>query len=152
MKIRNTNITLKTNMRVLGVIFTRNALWNEQVKNIVNKLNQIHNLLKIICGVKNGPYIESALSICRSLVEGAVQLCVAFYGCTSEENKKKIYTAINKCFITACGLLSATPLDANRVEARYKDFSGYFKADLRNQERNLLHPLHMLYTIASGNT
>ena len=120
--IRNVEITIADQMRVLGILFTKNLLWNVHVKYLSSKLSKTNNLLKLICSRNKGPHFNTALEICRSLVTGILLHGITIYGWTSKKNIKKIDTAINNCYRTASGLLRSTPLELLRQEAGYRDF------------------------------
>ena len=121
-RIRNKEVVVKKNMRVLGITFSKNTLWDEHIKKIIDKLKKINNLLKVICSRKKGPHFETAIQICRTLTEGTFQHCITIYGWTSEENKKKLNSAINNCFRSAGNFLRPTRIESLRIEAGYEDF------------------------------
>ncbi|KAI8125461.1 putative RNA-directed DNA polymerase from transposon X-element [Lucilia cuprina] len=107
----NENMRILDQMRILGIIFTKNLLWNTQIKNLSYKLAKINNLLKLICSRGKGPHIETALHE------------ITIYGWTSKGNVNKMNTSINMCFRTASGLLRTTPIEKLRVEANFSDFT-----------------------------
>lgn len=126
-RLAEQTIPVATSMRILGIIFTRNLLWNEHIKFIISKLDKINNLLRLICSKKKGPHIDTAVTICNSLVTGILSHGITLYGWTSKTNMDKIDVATNKCFRTATGLLRSTPISSLRVEGRFSEFSQLHK-------------------------
>ena len=80
--IRGINAILLDEMKILGIIFSRNLSWNRHVKYLTNNLVKTNNLLKLICSRKKGPHMETALNICWSHVMGGLQHEVTLYGWT----------------------------------------------------------------------
>lgn len=121
-RLRESSIPIKKKMRILGVTFTKNLLWNAHADNITAKLRKTNNLLKIICTKRKGPHMETGISICRALVEGPIQHCITMYGWTKQTNINKINAAINRCFRTATGILQATRIQDLVIEAKINQF------------------------------
>ncbi|KAI8122407.1 RNA-directed DNA polymerase from mobile element jockey [Lucilia cuprina] len=146
--IRRTEIAITDQMRILGILFTRNLLWNVHVKHLSSKLSKINNLLKLICSRSKGPHINTALDICGSLVTGVLLHGITIYGWTSRKNVKKLNTSINNCYRTASGLLRATPLELLRFEARFQDFQSLLeKSAISMASRSITIPADGLHGI-----
>ncbi|KAI8115969.1 RNA-directed DNA polymerase from mobile element jockey [Lucilia cuprina] len=105
--INNTQLEYKTQLKILGIVFTKTLSWNEHIKNLLLKLGKI---------CSKGPHIETALGICKALVYGIIQHGIT-YGWTSKRNTQKLNASLNNCLRTASGLLRATPIDSLRIES-----------------------------------
>lgn len=126
-RIRNFDLQIEEQMRILGIYFSRNLLWNFHVKHLTTKLSKINNLLRLICSRNKGPHIETAINICRSLTVGVLLHGITIYGWTSKANIAKLNTSINNCFRTASGLLRPTPIPLLRLEANFMDVQSLFE-------------------------
>lgn len=144
-----TLVPLTNNLKILGLHFAKNLLWNNHVAHLRIKLNRINNLLRLICSKKKGPHIETANSICSSLVYGVLQHCITIYGWTNKTNVGKLNTALNNCFRTSSGLLKVTPIESLRMECRITDFNTLLNIRSVNMaSRNITDPkegLHHLF-------
>lgn len=72
LNIREQIITTKTEIKILGITFTKNLLWNKHIQNRIDKLKRTNHLLKIICTKRKSPHIDTGIPICRALTEGIV--------------------------------------------------------------------------------
>ena len=86
-RIRNVEHNIQDQMKILGIIFTKNLLWNNHTNLLINKLSKINNLLKLICSRNKGPHIETALKICKSLTIG-----ILLHGITLDGLQRKTFT------------------------------------------------------------
>lgn len=140
------NINVNSQLRILGVTFTKNLLWNEHVKLLQTRLSKINNLLRLICSKTKGPHIDTAIDICRSLAIGTISHGITLYGWTSNENVRKLNVAINKCFRTATGLLQSTPLEALHFEGKFSDFRVILeKFSISLASKSITLPFHGLH-------
>lgn len=149
LQLENTLVPLKNNMRILGLHFAKNLLWNNHVVNLRLKLNKINNLLRLICSKKKGPHMETAISICSSLVYGLLQHGITIYGWTNKTNVNKLNAALNNCFRTASGLLKVTPLESLKIECKMTNFYTLLhNRSVNMASRNITDPkegLHQLF-------
>ena len=107
--IRNISLQITGQMRINGLIFTGNLLWNARIKHIAHKLSEVNNFLKLICTRNKVRHIEVDLNISRTLVIGAIQHCLTIYGVTSKNNISSVNISLNNFLRTAPGLLRTTP-------------------------------------------
>lgn len=144
--LRNSTVTLKKELRVLGVTFSGNLKWDLHIKNTINQLKNRNNALKLICSRRKGPHIETALKITNTLVEGTLQHGLTHFMWTSKKNLESIDIAINECYRTSTGALRTTPIEALRIEAGYKSINrlGQKRAVnlISKALTDMTHPLH----------
>lgn len=145
-RLGQSNTKVDSQLRILGVTFTKNLLWNEHVKLLRSRLGKINNLLRLICSKTKGPHIDTAIDICRSLAIGTISHGITLYGWTSNENVRKLNVAINKCFRTATGLLRPTPVEALRFEGKFSDFRVFLeKFSISLGSKSITLPSHGLH-------
>lgn len=97
-------VSVGSEMRILGLVFSKDLLWEKHVRFLQSMLGNIDNLLRLICCRTKRPPMDTAVSICRSLAVGTVSHCITIYGWTTERNVSKINVCLNKCVRTTTGL------------------------------------------------
>lgn len=98
--------------RYLGVTIDRYLSFGQHINETRAKLNDRLNMLKVICGIKNGSHPQAAVSIYTALIRSVIE-----YGCTvtynaKRTNRRKLDVTNNQCLRRATGCTRTTPINA----------------------------------------
>ncbi|XP_062538742.1 uncharacterized protein LOC134207017 [Armigeres subalbatus] len=95
----------------LGVHLDRTLSFGIHVRQLGEILRDRQNMLKVLCGIKNGSHPQVTIRLYEALIRSVVE-----YGCTAHNNAcqtnlKKLETVNNQCLRKATGLTRTTPLN-----------------------------------------
>lgn len=88
-KLKNTNLEIVDSMKILGTILTNKLDWNQNCKNLVNKVNKRMLFLRKIhsFGASQSDMVHLWVVYCRSVLE---QSAVLWQGGLTQENRENL--------------------------------------------------------------
>lgn len=144
--------------RYLGVTIDRYLSFGQHINETRVKMNDRLNMLKVICGMKNGSHPQTAMNIYTALIRSVIE-----YGCTvtcnaKKTNRTKLDITNNQCLRRATGCTRTTPINAltaiagqDRLEHRLDYVTGKNVARCFERRNVVAEQLQSISEIAEEN-
>ena len=151
LRLKSTNLDIVDSMKILGTILNNKLDWNENCKNLINKVNKIMLFLRKIrsFGASQSDMVHLWVVYCRSVLE---QSAVLWQGGLTQENReslertqksfvKLILKGNNSNYETLLDQLNLTTLDKRRDILSLR----WAKKCLSNEKTTKMFPINKKY-------
>lgn len=108
-------LSIATDVKFLGVLFSHNLSWNNYIKHLISKANKAVNILKSLSGTYWGADPKILLTLYKSLVRSHFEYgFFCFAADVKYVNNLDIFQ--NKCLRLITGAFRSTPIHAMQIE------------------------------------
>jgi hypothetical protein len=146
--LAGTRIPEANEVKHLGIYFDSGLRWKKQTEESINKAIKLRNLFKILTCTNNGPSIDSLCIMYKALIRSRIEYGIIPYGCSNQNQQKRIETIQNSILRMILGAPASTPikelqceLGLNSIESRRTWLAGRYVIRVDKQ------PQHPLYKI-----
>jgi ribonuclease HI len=142
LKIRDTILEWKTDVKFLGLIFDSRLTWAAHIKYVSERCNKRLNLMRSLSGTTWGASKDILMVVYKALIRSILDYGCIAYNTASENVKSKLDKIQAQALRICCGAMKCTSIAAMQVEC------GEMPLKLRRQSLQYKYGVKIKNTIA----
>lgn len=142
--IRGENITLKENIKLLGLIFDEKLRWKEHVSYVSARCSKILNAMRSVASIRWGANRETLIKMYKSLIETRLTYGAVAFGSLRKSYFKQLERIQLAAVRTAIGAFRTSPTEAILCDASITPLRLIFELEtLKYAGKTITQPNHI---------